>query len=88
MYGSKQIDVVLNLCDNGGQVVVSQLLLCFTPTAVLFVLLLGLWLLLGCDNNQLIFTRKNIHISKCLREVKMLVKHLRRSAIQQTEAIY
>ena len=29
----------------------SQQLLCLNPTTVLVVLLLGLWLLLGCDNN-------------------------------------
>ena len=30
----------------------SQQLLCFNPTTVLVILLLGLWLLLGCDNSQ------------------------------------
>ena len=28
----------------------SQRLLCLNPTTVMVVLLLGLWLLLGCDN--------------------------------------
>ena len=29
----------------------SQRLLCLNPTTVMVVLLLGLWLLLGCDNS-------------------------------------
>ena len=28
----------------------SQQLLCFNPSTVMVVLLLGLWLLMGCDN--------------------------------------
>ena len=30
----------------------SQQLLCLNPTTALVVLLLGLWLLLGCDNSK------------------------------------
>ena len=30
----------------------SQQLLCLNPTTIIVVLLLGLWLLLGCDNIQ------------------------------------
>ena len=32
----------------------SQRLLCLNPTTVMVVLLLGLWLLLGCDNYRMI----------------------------------
>ena len=46
--------VVLSLFGGGGGsgwvVVVSQQLLSLNPTTVMVVLLLGLWLLLGCDN--------------------------------------
>ena len=38
--------VVLSLCGSGG----SQRLLSLNPTTAMVVLLLGLWLLLGCDN--------------------------------------
>ena len=43
--------VVLSLCGGWWVVVVSQRLLSLNPTTVMVVLLLGLWLLLGCDNN-------------------------------------
>ena len=42
--------VVFSLCGGGWVVVVSQQLLSLNPTTVMVVLLLGLWLLLGCDN--------------------------------------
>ena len=38
----------------------SQRLLCLNPTTVMVVLLLGLWLLLGCDNNVDAEYRKSI----------------------------
>ena len=31
----------------------SQRLLCLNPTTIMVVLLLGLWLLLGCDNSNI-----------------------------------
>ena len=37
----------------------SQRLLCLNPTTVMVVLLLGLWLLLGCDNKAKVLNRKS-----------------------------
>ena len=46
--------VFLSLCGGGGGwVVVSQRLLRFNPTTVMVVLLLRLWLLLGCGNTYM-----------------------------------
>ena len=42
----------------------SQRLLCLNPTTVMVVLLLGLWLLLGCDNISIIYLKYHFYITK------------------------
>ena len=39
----------------------SQRLLSLNPTTVMVVLLLGLWLLLGCDKNQGVYNKKSLN---------------------------
>ena len=46
--------VVLSSCGGGGGC--SHRLLCLDPTTLMVVLTLGLWMLLGCDNNMWLIT--------------------------------
>ena len=48
----------------------SQRLLCLNPTTVMVVLLLGLWLLLGCDNSKLYNSIKLILLDSLLQGVR------------------
>ena len=56
----------------------SQQLLCLNPTTVMVVLLLGLWLLLGCDNKgQLIFYKelKTLNITTKISQVFLIYQN-------------
>ena len=44
----------------------SQQLLCLNPTTVMVVLLLGLWLLLGCDNPNTIYVDDAVEKAMCM----------------------
>ena len=48
----------------------SQRLLCLNPTTVMVVLLLGLWLLLGCDNIQIDHTNNIYSISQSVKSLQ------------------
>ena len=73
----------------------SQRLLCLNPTTVMVVLLLGLWLLLGCDNTNreysnlhsevFIFTMKSILI---ISFVVSLLPYISNGRRKQREVVF